>query len=105
MDARSPWSGREDLNLRPLAPEASALARLSYAPTGIRRTPEAGRRWEAGKDSEGPARREDSPRESPSRTLLSRWDAPDVRLSPRIPPGNLAVASGRTERRVRRNAP
>ena len=26
------WSGREDLNLRLLAPKASALARLSYAP-------------------------------------------------------------------------
>ena len=27
------WSGRQDLNLRPLAPQASALARLRYAPT------------------------------------------------------------------------
>ena len=26
------WSGREDLNLRPLRPERSALARLSHAP-------------------------------------------------------------------------
>ena len=30
---RTNWSGREDLNLRPLAPHASALAKLSYAPT------------------------------------------------------------------------
>ena len=27
-------SGREDLNLRPLRPERSALAKLSYAPIG-----------------------------------------------------------------------
>src|SRR5205814_7164076 len=27
------WSERQDLNLRRLAPKASALARLSYAPT------------------------------------------------------------------------
>ena len=27
------WSGRRDLNSRPLAPQASALARLRYAPT------------------------------------------------------------------------
>ena len=26
------WSGRKDLNLRPLGPEPSALAKLSYAP-------------------------------------------------------------------------
>ena len=28
----SQWSGREDLNLRPLGPEPSALTRLRYAP-------------------------------------------------------------------------
>lgn len=27
------WSGRRDLNPRPLAPQASALTRLRYAPT------------------------------------------------------------------------
>jgi hypothetical protein len=27
------WSGREDLNLRPLAPHASALAGLRHAPS------------------------------------------------------------------------
>ena len=27
------WSGRRDLNSRPLVPETSALARLRYAPT------------------------------------------------------------------------
>ena len=27
------WSGREDLNLRPLAPQASALTRLRHVPT------------------------------------------------------------------------
>jgi hypothetical protein len=27
------WSGRHDSNVRPLAPHASALARLRYAPT------------------------------------------------------------------------
>ena len=26
------WSGREDLNLRPLGPEPSALTKLRYAP-------------------------------------------------------------------------
>jgi hypothetical protein len=26
------WSGRQDLNLRPPAPKAGALAKLSYAP-------------------------------------------------------------------------
>src|SRR5690349_12490978 len=30
------WSGRRDLNSRPLAPQASALAGLRYAPTEIR---------------------------------------------------------------------
>ena len=30
------WSGRGDLNSRPLAPQASALAGLRYAPTEIR---------------------------------------------------------------------
>ena len=30
------WSGREDLNLRLLGPEPSALARLSYAPGNLR---------------------------------------------------------------------
>src|SRR5262245_50156308 len=30
---KSKWSGREDLNLRLLGPEPSALARLSHAPT------------------------------------------------------------------------
>ena len=30
------WSGRRDLNPRPLAPQASALAGLRYAPTEIR---------------------------------------------------------------------
>lgn len=30
------WSGRRDSNSRPLAPQASALARLRYAPTEIR---------------------------------------------------------------------
>ena len=35
---RSDWSGREDSNLRPLAPEASTLAKLRHAPTlGSRR--------------------------------------------------------------------
>ena len=29
------WSGRGDLNSRPLAPQASALAGLRYAPTEI----------------------------------------------------------------------
>src|ERR1051325_2738420 len=29
------WSGRRDLNSRPLAPQASALAGLRYAPTEI----------------------------------------------------------------------
>jgi hypothetical protein len=29
------WSERQDLNLRRLAPKASALARLSYAPAGL----------------------------------------------------------------------
>jgi hypothetical protein len=30
---RLTWSGRQDLNLRPLRPERNALAKLSYAPT------------------------------------------------------------------------
>ncbi len=30
------WSGRQDLNLRPLRPERNALAKLSYAPMGSR---------------------------------------------------------------------
>ncbi len=30
------WSGREDLNLRPLAPHASALAGLRHAPNNVR---------------------------------------------------------------------
>ncbi len=30
---RENWSGRRDLNSRPLVPETSALARLRYAPT------------------------------------------------------------------------
>ena len=29
------WSGREDLNLRPLGPEPSALTKLRYAPKDI----------------------------------------------------------------------
>lgn len=29
------WSGREDLNLRPPAPKAGALAKLRHAPTGL----------------------------------------------------------------------
>ena len=29
------WSGREDLNLRPPAPKAGALAKLRYAPLSI----------------------------------------------------------------------
>src|SRR4051794_30794571 len=33
---RGIWSGRQDLNLRPLAPDASALARLSYAQRIVR---------------------------------------------------------------------
>ena len=32
------WSGREDLNLRPLGPEPSALTKLRYAPKNIRHT-------------------------------------------------------------------
>ena len=32
-DGGRKWSGRRDLNSRPLAPQASALARLRYAPT------------------------------------------------------------------------
>ena len=32
---RDCWSGREDLNLRPLAPHASALAGLRHAPTTV----------------------------------------------------------------------
>ena len=32
-DERSEWSGRKDSNLRPPAPKAGALAKLSYAPT------------------------------------------------------------------------
>ena len=32
------WSGREDLNLRPLAPQASALTRLRHVPTNIQTT-------------------------------------------------------------------
>src|SRR5215469_15463956 len=33
MGLKIKWSERQDLNLRRLAPKASALARLSYAPT------------------------------------------------------------------------
>ena len=29
------WSGREDLNLRPPAPKAGALAKLRYAPLNL----------------------------------------------------------------------
>ena len=36
------WSGREDLNLRPLAPQASALTRLRHVPTNIQITIGAG---------------------------------------------------------------
>ena len=35
------WSGRADLNGRPLAPQASALTRLRYAPTEIARQAES----------------------------------------------------------------
>ena len=34
--ASSIWSGRQDLNLRPLRPERNALAKLSYAPGDYR---------------------------------------------------------------------
>ena len=37
------WSGREDLNLRPLRPERNALAKLSYAPRIGRKKDRAGR--------------------------------------------------------------
>ena len=35
---RLTWSGREDLNLRPPAPKAGALAKLRYAPLQPLRT-------------------------------------------------------------------
>lgn len=37
------WSGRQDLNLRPLRPERNALAKLSYAPRWDGRRSSAGR--------------------------------------------------------------
>jgi hypothetical protein len=33
-EKKKKWSERQDLNLRRLGPKPSALARLSYAPTG-----------------------------------------------------------------------